>query len=53
MHGYVRGMLFDILVAIIIVAIAAVLGLVVHPILWVLVIVAVLWLFGRRGRAHV
>ncbi len=41
-------MLFDILVAILIVVIAAVLGIVVHPILWVLVIVAVLWLFGRR-----
>jgi hypothetical protein len=41
-------MIFDILIAIIIVAIAAVLGIVVHPILWVLVIVAVLWLIGRR-----
>jgi hypothetical protein len=40
-------MVFDILVAIIIVAIAAVLGIVVHPILWVIVIVAVLWLVGR------
>jgi hypothetical protein len=45
-------MLFDIVVAIIIVAVAAVLGIVVHPILWVLVIVAVLWLLGRR-RARV
>lgn len=51
--GTCRAMLMDILVALIIVAIAAVLGLVVHPVLWVLVIVAVLWLFGRRGRAHV
>lgn len=42
-------MLFDLLVAIIIVAIAAVLGLVVHPILWVIVIAAALWLFARRG----
>ena len=42
-------MLFDILIAIIIVAIAAVLGLVVHPILWVIVIAAALWLFARRG----
>lgn len=42
-------MLFDILVAIVIVVIAAVLGLVVHPILWVIVIAAVLWLVGRRG----
>ncbi|MGH2909398.1 MAG: hypothetical protein ACRDK8_08900 [Solirubrobacteraceae bacterium] len=49
-------MLFDILVAIVIVAIAAVLGLVVHPVLWVIVIAAVLWLFGRhrsRGRARI
>jgi hypothetical protein len=45
-------MLFDILIAIVIVAIAAVLGLVVHPLLWLVVIVAVLWLFGRhRSRA--
>ncbi|MCU4184450.1 hypothetical protein K6U06_08760 [Acidiferrimicrobium sp. IK] len=45
-------MLFDILIALVIVAIAAVLGLVVHPVLWVLVIVAVLWLVGRnRARA--
>ncbi len=50
--GYCSGMLIDIVVALIIVAIAAVLGLVVHPILWVLVIVAVLWLVGRnRARA--
>jgi hypothetical protein len=42
-------MLFDILVAIVIVAIAAVLGLVVHPILWIIVIAAALWLFARRG----
>lgn len=42
-------MLMDILIAIIIVAIAAVLGLVVHPILWVIVIAAALWLFARRG----
>jgi hypothetical protein len=42
-------MLFDILVAIIIVVIAAVLGLVVHPVLWVILIAAALWLIGRRG----
>jgi hypothetical protein len=42
-------MLFDILIAIIIVAIAAVLGLVVHPVLWVILIAAALWLFARRG----
>jgi hypothetical protein len=42
-------MLFDILIAILVVAIAAVLGLVVHPILWIIVIAAALWLFARRG----
>lgn len=44
-------MLFDIVVAIVIVVIAAILGLVVHPVLWVIVIAAVLWLVGRR-RTH-
>lgn len=44
-------MLFDIVVAIVIVVIAAILGLVVHPVLWVIVIAAALWLFSRRG-AH-
>jgi hypothetical protein len=42
--------LIDILIAIVIVVIAAILGIVVHPILWVIVIAAVLWLFFRRGR---
>ena len=42
-------MLMDILIAIVIVAIAAFLGLVVHPLLWVIVIAAALWLFARRG----
>ncbi|WP_157735121.1 hypothetical protein [Pseudofrankia inefficax] len=42
-------MLIDIVVAIIIVAIAAALGLTVHPVLWVIAIAAVLWLVGRRG----
>ncbi|WP_007512851.1 MULTISPECIES: hypothetical protein [Pseudofrankia] len=42
-------MLIDILIAIVIVAIAAALGLTVHPVLWVIVIIAVLWLVGRRG----
>jgi hypothetical protein len=41
-------MLFDILIAVLIVVVAAILGLVVHPVLWVIVIAAVLWLFGRR-----
>jgi hypothetical protein len=42
-------MLMDILIALIIVVVAAALGLIVHPILWLIVIVAVLWLFTRRG----
>lgn len=41
-------MLLDILVAIIIVVVAAVLGLVVHPVLWVILIAAALWLVGRH-----
>ena len=41
----------DILVAVVIVIIAAVLGIVVHPVLWVILIAAALWLFGRR-RSH-
>lgn len=47
--GISKFMLLDILVAIVIVAVAAVLGLVVHPVLWVIVIAAALWLFARRG----
>jgi hypothetical protein len=42
-------MLMDILIAVVIVVIAAALGLVVHPLLWLIVIVAALWLFSRRG----
>ncbi len=41
-------MLLDILIAVIIVAIAAALGLTVHPVLWAIAIVAVLWLVGRH-----
>lgn len=40
----------DILIAIVIVVIAAFLGIVVHPVLWVIVIAAVLWLFARHSR---
>ena len=40
-------MLVDILIAIVIVVIAAILGIVVHPILWIIVIAAALWLLGR------
>ena len=49
--GHSAGMLTDILIAAVIVIIAAVLGLTVHPLLWFIVIVAVLWLVVRRG-AH-
>ena len=42
-------MIGDILIAILIVAVAAALGLIVHPLLWFVVILAVLWLFTRRG----
>ncbi len=46
-------MFMDILIAIVIVVIAAILGIVVHPVLWVIVIAAALWLFGRsRSRSH-
>jgi len=49
--GHDPNMLMDILIAVVIVAIAAVLGIVVHPLLWLILIVAALWLFGR-GRTH-
>jgi hypothetical protein len=42
-------MLLDILIAVVIVVIAMILGLVVHPILWIIIIAAALWLFARRG----
>ncbi|HJQ44591.1 MAG TPA: hypothetical protein VJ831_15985 [Jatrophihabitantaceae bacterium] len=42
-------MIGDILIAVIIVAVAAALGIIVHPLLWLVLIVAVLWLFTRRG----
>ncbi len=45
-------MLGDILIALLIVVIAAVLGIIVHPVLWFIVIVAIIWLFARhRSRA--
>ena len=45
-------MLADVLIALVIVAIAAVLGLTVHPLLWFIAIVAVLWFFiGSRRHA--
>ncbi|MCW2496862.1 hypothetical protein [Jatrophihabitans sp.] len=42
-------MLMDLLIALVIVVIAGALGLIVHPLLWLIVIFAVLWLFSRRG----
>ena len=42
-------MLFDILIALLIVIIAVALGLTVHPLFWFLVILAAVWMFGRRG----
>ena len=48
-------MLADVLIALVIVAIAAVLGITVHPLLWFIVIVAILWLFvgSRRHSTRV
>lgn len=55
--GHSPSMLMDILIAIVIVAVAAALGLIVHPVLWFILIVAVLWLLSRRshwaGRSRV
>lgn len=48
--GQPGGMIADILIAIVIVLVAAALGIVVHPLLWLIIIVAALWLVGRRGR---
>lgn len=47
-------MLADVLIAILIVAVAAVLGLVVHPLLWFIAVLAVIYLITRHGsgRTH-
>jgi hypothetical protein len=42
-------MLFDLLIAIVIVAVAVALGLTVHPLFWLVVILAAIWMFSRRG----
>jgi hypothetical protein len=42
-------MLADVIVAIVIVAIAAVLGLVVHPLLWFVAVLAILFLLSRHS----
>jgi hypothetical protein len=48
-------MLFDILIALLITVVAVVLGITVHPLLFLLVVLAVIWLVTRHsgGRRHV
>ncbi len=48
-------MLFDILIALLITAVAVVLGLTVHPLLFLIIVFAVIYLFTRHagGRRHV
>lgn len=47
-------MLFDILVALLITAVAVVLGLTVHPLLFLIIVSAVIYLFTRHaGRRRV
>ncbi|HET9078608.1 MAG TPA: hypothetical protein VFN68_16855 [Acidimicrobiales bacterium] len=48
-------MLFDILVALLITAVAVVLGITVHPLLFLLIVLAVIFLVSRHagGRRHV
>jgi predicted Na+-dependent transporter len=42
-------MVGDVLIAVVIIVIAALLGILVHPLLWLVLIVAALWLFSRRA----
>ncbi len=42
-------MLADILIALLITAVAIVLGVVVHPLLFFVVVLAIVWLFVRHG----
>ncbi|MHB1927937.1 MAG: hypothetical protein ACYCUG_00620 [Acidimicrobiales bacterium] len=42
-------MVADILIALLITAVAIVLGIAVHPVLFFLVVLAIVWLFVRRG----
>jgi hypothetical protein len=39
----------DILVALLITAVAVILGVIVHPLLFFLLVLAVVWLFARHG----
>lgn len=47
--------LFDILIALLITAVAVILGITVHPLLFLLVVLAIIWLFTRHagGRRRV
>ena len=45
-------MVFDLLVAVLITAVAVVLGLIVHPLLFLIIVFAVLYLFMRHGRSR-
>lgn len=47
-------MLFDVLIALLITAVAVILGITVHPLLFLLVVLAILFLFTRHasGRGH-
>jgi hypothetical protein len=49
------SMLFDILIALLITVVAVVLGITVHPLLFLLIVLAVIWLVTRHsgGRRHV
>lgn len=42
-------MLFDILIALLITAVAVILGITVHPLLFLLIVLAVIWLFTRHA----
>lgn len=39
----------DILIALLITAVAIILGVVVHPLLFFIIVLAIVWLFARRG----
>jgi hypothetical protein len=43
-------MLFDLLIALLITAVAIVLGIVVHPLLFLIIVFAIIYLIARRGR---
>lgn len=47
--GHCSVMLGDVLIAVVVIVIAALLGILLHPLLWLILIVAALWLFSRRG----